>query len=302
MPTARALTFVVNPASGRGRARRVIPRLRAWASARPHLDVLIRVSGDAADARFLADEAIASGRELIVVGGDGMASIGLNAAAGSGVPFGVVPAGTGNDFCRSAGLPTRVGASLAVIAAGATAPVDLTRVTGRLADGAQQRWVGCVVSTGFDARVNHRANHQRINIGAPSYVYAVVAELRRFHPLRYRLVIDGRPREVEALLVAVGNGGVFGGGIRICPGAQMRDGVLDVTIIKPVPPILFFRLFRQLFDGSWAAHPAVERLTGRTVVVDGAGLIGMADGEDLGAVPLRCEVVPGALTLLTPAI
>ena len=304
------LTLVVNPTAGRGKAVRVHPSvvqelLKGAPSAR--LNVVRATSYEEARIRCIAAVEAArttpvDGRHdcLVVMGGDGMMHLGLNAAAGSGVPLGVIPAGTGNDFCRGVGLPTKLEAAIAVIADGHTREVDLMSVDGELVDGTQRRWVGSILSTGFDEKVNWRANHLPVSFGAPSYAYPVIAELRTFRPLRYRLLVDGVPRELDAILVAVGNAGVFGGGIRICPEASVTDGRLDVTMVHPVPRSLIFRLFRQLFTGEFAKHPSIETLTAEEVVVDGDDLFGMADGEDLGRPPFTCRAVGAAARLYVP--
>lgn len=302
-PRRPTLTLLVNPAAGRGRARRRLPDVvERLGHALPDADVAVRLTDDAADAAALAADAVAragEGDALVVLGGDGMASVGLNAAAGSGVPLGILPAGTGNDFCRGVGLPTTMDAAVAVVAAGATREIDLMRVSGdRVAGGG--RWVGSILSTGFDERVNWRANHVPLNVGAPTYAYAVLAELRTFRPLRYRVSFDGVARELDAILIAVGNAGVFGGGIRVCPDARVDDGLLDVTIVHPVSPSLVIKLFPKLFTGRFTEHPAVELLRAREVVVDGDDLHGMADGEVLGRPPFTCRAEPRAVRLFAP--
>lgn len=309
-PRRPTLTLLVNPAAGRGRARRRLPDVvERLGAALPDTDVAVRLTTDAAQARALASEAVGragDGDALAVMGGDGMASVGLNAAAGSGVPLGILPAGTGNDFCRGVGLPTTLDAAVAVVAAGATREIDLMSVEGErvegepLEAGIRRRWVGSILSTGFDERVNWRANHLPVNVGAPTYAYAVLAELRTFRPLRYRVAFDGVPRELDAVLIAVGNAGVFGGGIRVCPDARVDDGLLDVTIVHPASPALVIKLFPQLFTGAFVSHPAVELLRAREVLVDGDALHGMADGEVLGRPPFTCRAVPRAVRLFAP--
>jgi len=302
-PRRRTLTLLVNPSSGRGRARRKLPWVVAeLGDALPDADVIVRITTDYADARAQAS-AVASALEgdaLLLMGGDGMTSIGLNGAASTGVPVGILPAGTGNDFCRGVGLPTKLDAAVEVIRAGHTEDLDLMSVDGELVDGSQRRWVGSILSTGFDEKVNWRTNHLPFSIGAPSYAYGTLAELARFKPLRYRIEIDGVPRELDAILIAVGNAGVFGGGMRGCPDADVRDGLLDVTIVHPVGRGTLLRLLPRLFDGSFKTNPAVELLRAHEVVVDGDDLFGMADGEDLGRPPFTCRVVPGAIRLYTP--
>ena len=309
-PRRPTLTLLVNPAAGRGRARRRLPDVvERLGAALPDTDVAVRLTTDAAQARALASEAVGragDGDALAVMGGDGMASVGLNAAAGSGVPLGILPAGTGNDFCRGVGLPTTLDVAVAVVAAGATREIDLMSVEGErvegepLEAGIRRRWVGSILSTGFDERVNWRANHLPVNVGAPTYAYAVLAELRTFRPLRYRVAFDGVPRELDAVLIAVGNAGVFGGGIRVCPDARVDDGLLDVTIVHPASPALVIKLFPQLFTGAFVSHPAVELLRAREVLVDGDALHGMADGEVLGRPPFTCRAVPRAVRLFAP--
>jgi diacylglycerol kinase (ATP) len=305
------LTLVVNPAAGRGRARRLLPLLTAGLVAGlPDANLHVHQTTSFSDARLRCIEAVERARPaveghrrdaLIVMGGDGMMHLGLNAAAGTGVPLGLVAAGRGNDFCRGIGVPNDLPGAIRTIVAGHTLRMDLLETTGRLSDGAERRWVGSIVSTGFDARVNYRTNHLRWNFGQLSYTWSALAELSRFEPLPYRLVIDGEPREQTAMFVAVGNAGVFGGGMRACPDADVTDGLLDVTVINPVSRFTLLRLLPRMFDGGFVHDPAVERLRAREVFVDGDGLFGMADGEELGAVPLRLRAVPDMLSVFVPA-
>lgn len=305
------LTLVVNPAAGRGRARRLLPLLTAGLVAGlPDANLHVHQTTSFSDARLRCIEAVERARPaveghrrdaLIVMGGDGMMHLGLNAAAGTGVPLGLVAAGRGNDFCRGIGVPNDLPGAIRTIVAGHTLRMDLLEATGRLSDGAERRWVGSIVSTGFDARVNYRTNHLRWNFGQLSYTWSALAELSRFEPLPYRLVIDGEPREQTAMFVAVGNAGVFGGGMRACPDADVADGLLDVTVINPVSRFTLLRLLPRMFDGGFVHDPAVERLRAREVLVDGDGLFGMADGEELGAVPLRLRAVPDMLSVFVPA-
>lgn len=297
------ITLLVNPEAGRGRGRRRVPEVsEALAKALPGRHVEIELTTDQRDAELRAVEAVAraaGGGSLVVMGGDGMASVGLNACAGTAVPLGIIPAGTGNDFCRGVGLPTSIAGAVEAIRAGRTRRMDLMSVTGSLSRQQTQRYVGSVVSTGFDERVNRRTNGLPVSVGTASYLFSVLTELRSFKPLRYNLTIDGRERSLDAMLVVVGNSGLFGGGMRICPDADVYDGLLDVTIIHPVPRSLLLRLLPQVFTGGFARHPAAELIRAREVTVDGPGLFGMADGEELGRPPFACEVCPGAVSVFS---
>jgi diacylglycerol kinase (ATP) len=109
--------------------------------------------------------------------------------------------------------------------------------------------------------------------------------------------IDGRERVEPAMLVAIANAAYFGGGMKIAPGADVTDGRLDLTIIHPVSRSTLLRMLPTMFSGRFIRDPAVERLTATEVIVEGDGLYGMGDGEELGPAPLRISVAPRSLTV-----
>ena len=138
-------------------------------------------------------------------------------------------------------------------------------------------------------------------MGGLVYAWTALAELSRFEPLPYRLIIDGVPREQTAMLIAVGNAGWFGGGMQGCPNADVTDGLLDLTVVNPVSRATFLRLLPSMYTGAFIKDPAVELLRAKEVVVDGDGLYAMADGEELGDVPVTLRAVSDMLSLYSPA-
>ncbi|WP_282693678.1 diacylglycerol kinase [Streptomyces sp. CC208A] len=296
------ITLFVNPAAGRGRGVH---------AARPAADAL-RAAGhsvrtllglDAADALRRAREAVADGTgALVAVGGDGMVSLALQAVAGTGTPLGVIAVGTGNDFARSLGLPVRAPADAARLTAallrdGAARTVDLGRITTPTGP----RWYGTVLASGFDSRVNDRGNRMRLPVGRFAYDLAILAELAAFRAVPYRLVLDGdRTVETDATLVAVGNGTSYGGGMRICAGARLDDGLLDVTVVGDVGRATLLKVFPRVYRGTHLDHPAVTTHRVRSITLHAPATTGYADGEPLGPLPLTVECAPGALTVLAP--
>jgi diacylglycerol kinase (ATP) len=288
------VTLVVNPSSGKGRAQEMLPQV-AGRLRDDGLDTEILLSRSFAEAEWMTAEAVAAGTEVLaVMGGDGMMHLGVNACAGQErTSLALIPAGTGNDLCRGLGVPPfDAVAAAALIKDGCLRRVDLSRVNGR--------WVGAVLATGFDALVNHRANAMPWPKGALRYPLAVLAELRVFAPLSYRLKLDGETRELETMLVAIGNTSSYGGGMRICPEADPTDGVLDVTIIHPVSRSRLLRLLPQMYSGKFVRDPSVELVRAADVCVDGPGLVGYGDGELIAAAPLRVHCEPGALGVYVP--
>ncbi|MEU9603777.1 diacylglycerol kinase [Streptomyces sp. NPDC048057] len=292
------ITLFVNPAAGRGRgARAAQPAARALRDA--GFSVRTVLGEDAPDALRRAKDAVARGTgALIAVGGDGMTSLALQAVAGTATPLGVIAVGTGNDFARSLGLPVRdpsaAGRLVAdVLKNGAARHVDLGRVG--------ERWYGTVLASGFDSRVNDRGNRMGRIAGRFTYDVALLAELAALRPIPYRLTLDGGAvEEVEAVLVAVGNGESYGGGMRICAGASQEDGLLDVTVVGACSRTTLLRVFPRVYRGTHLSHPLVTVHRVRAITLEAAGINAYADGERLGPLPLTVECVPGAVRVLAP--
>lgn len=294
----RLVTVVCNERSGGGRAGRALPKItRRLHDALPDAELHVVKSTSFEQASDLLRTAALSARPgdvVCVVGGDGMAHLGLNACAHTDATFAIIPAGTGNDFARGVGIPGSIKESVEAIVRGKTRVVDLSLLT----NGESSRFVGAVVSSGYDARVNRATNDINLRFGALSYGYIALRELAAFEPLRYRLVVDGEPRELKAMMVAVCNTGVFGGGMQISPDANPEDGLLDVTVIHEASRGKLLRLLPTVYSGKFVTNPVVERFTATTVEVDGDGLFLMGDGEEMGDAPAKVESVPGALRVI----
>jgi diacylglycerol kinase (ATP) len=290
---AREIALLTNPTSGKGRGTRIaavaVRRLREAGFAVRDL-----AGRDAAEARDLAHKCVADGVEsLVVVGGDGMVHLAVQALAGGSTRLGIVPTGAGNDVARSLGIPRADPQRAADVVVGSrTRRIDLAR--------AGDTYVVSVLAAGFDALVNERANAMRRPRGQLRYHLATLAELRVFEPLRYTLELDGAVRRVDAMLVAVGNGPSFGGGLRITHGASLDDGWLDVVVIRRMGRLDLVRTYPRLRTGAHTRHPQYEHHRVRTVTLTAPGVVAYADGERVGALPQTVEVVPQALEVIVP--
>lgn len=289
--SGREVALLTNPSSGRGRGREAgkvaLRRLRDAG-----FGVRDLCATDAAHGLELAREAVADGVwALVVVGGDGMVHLGTQAVAESEVHLGIVPTGTGNDVARYVGVPRRdPTAAVDRVIASSPRRLDLAR------SGAT--YFVTVLAAGFDAVVNERANAMTRPRGAMRYHLATLAELRTFEPISYTLQLDGETRRVEAMLVAVGNGPSFGGGLRITEGALLDDGMLDVVVIHPMSRLGLVRAYPRLFRGTHVHLPEYEHHRVREVTIAASGIVAYADGERLGALPLTVRSVPGGLSVL----
>ncbi|MGH3548453.1 MAG: diacylglycerol/lipid kinase family protein [Pseudonocardiaceae bacterium] len=289
-------TLIVNPHSGRGAATRVAgtvaDTLRAAVPA-----LVATVTADAAETSRVAAQAAERGDDVLaVLGGDGTAHLAAQAVAGTATTLAVLPSGSGNDLAAALGIPADpVRAAQHIVQAlrtGQRRRIDLGRIEGAAG-------FTTVLCTGFDAAVNKRANAMRWPAGPRRYELAVLAELAALTPRPVRVQAAGTEVELEAILVAVGNGSCYGGGLRICPDATPADGLLDVIVIAAVSRRRLLRVFPALRTGGHVHEPEVTVLRGETVRIDGdPGWPVYADGEPQGTLPVTVHCEPGVLPVV----
>jgi diacylglycerol kinase (ATP) len=299
MTASRSTVVVaVNPMAAFGHRRdagpRTIERLRASGRTvigveQPNRELLRRET-----ARALAGGADA----LVMVGGDGMASLGIDLVAETGLPLGIVASGTGNDLADGLGLPVDdTEAAIDRLLEALDRPARVIDAA-RIRHGELTTWFGCVLSAGFDARVNERANHMTRPHGRGRYVLALLRELATLRPRRYRIVADGEPLELDAMLVSVANNPSLGGGMRIAPDARLDDGLLDLFVVGRMSRLRFLRLFPRVFAGTHTDLPEVTLRRVSTVRIEAEDVVVYADGERIGPLPVEVTVVPGVLRVL----
>ena len=287
--------IVINPVSGSGRGA-VLGREVAGYFASKKLSYCIITATSAQKLRQNLSEYLdTNGNDcegVISVGGDGLAHLVLQLVVPRKVPFTVVAAGTGNDFLRALGWQLDgLTAQLDAVTSRKPTPVDLGLV--------DSEWFGAILSTGFDSIVNEKANTLRWPKGPMKYNLAIAMELPKFRPLGYQIEIDGQIIETEAMLIAIGNGNSYGGGMKVCPDADMSDGLFDVMVLRPVSKFEFLRVFPKVFTGQHIHHPKVDIYRAAKVSLN-AEAVAYADGERVGGLPVRAECMAGAGLSWTP--
>jgi diacylglycerol kinase (ATP) len=289
-------TLIVNPNSGRGAVARVAGSVASTLrDAVPEL--VATVTTDAAATSMVAREAARRGDDMVaVLGGDGTAHLAAQALAGTATALAVLPSGSGNDLATALGVPADAVQAAQHVAkalhSGERRKIDL----GRLDGGAYFTTVLC---TGFDALVNARANALRWPTGPRRYDLAVLAEVAALRPRPVRVQADGTEVRLEAILIAVGNGPCYGGGLKICPDATPSDGLLDVIAIAAVSRRRLLRVFPRLRVGGHINEPEVTMLRGTLVRIEGDPSWPVyADGEPQGTLPVTAHCEPGALIVI----
>lgn len=300
----RRIVVAINPNAAFGRAGDAGPRTVALLKATGHeVRPLVAPTYELLLERVW--EAVADSPDaVVVVGGDGMVHLGVNLLAGTGVPLGLVPVGTGNDAALAFGIPTHdvetaVSMLLASLEAGGSL-VDTGIASWHEDGGRQQRRFLGAVSCGFDAIVNERANRMRRPKGASRYTIALLRGLARLRPIEYRVEWDGGVIEQSGALVSVANNRSLGGGMLITPDASMTDGLLDLFLVESLGRIEFLRLYPLVFSGRHVDDPRVTILRTRRARVEAADIVAYADGERLGPLPIDVEIDPLSLRVLRP--
>ena len=291
--------LVVNPTAGKNRGMalglEVAQRMRNAGH-----EVLDLSDESYAAARDRALGAIAQGLDVLaVVGGDGMVHLGVELAAETRTTLAIVAAGTGNDVARGLGLPVHDPVRAAdLVTTGTPRTIDAVR---HVDTHGGRHWFVGVLGAGFDSLVNERANTWPWPKGKMRYNLAILRELPLFKAIPYVVTIDGVRHETRAMLVVVGNGPSYGGGMRVLPDASFDDGLLDVLLLHEISTVEFLRVFPKVFKGAHVDHPAVEIIRGRSVTLEADRIVAYADGERFAPLPITVEVVPGAVTVLAPS-
>lgn len=258
------------------------------------MQLAVLEGGSAEGSLDLARRAVAEGAQaLIACGGDGTVHFALQAVAGSDTALGIIPMGTGNDIARSVGLPMKDPLAAAdVIADGRTRMVDYGTVAA--ADGSERAFLA-VMSAGFDSEVNARANSMKWPTGSSRYLMATMAELGVYRPVEFRITVDGVQTSEPGMMLAIGNGPSYGGGMFVCPNADLDDAKLDLTFLTKTNRATFLTIFPRVFKGTHIHHPSVRSLRGATIRVEAQGQTAFADGERVGPLPVDVGVVPRGL-------
>lgn len=295
----RCFTVIVNPHAGGGRARGRGQAVQQALLARG-LDATLIATTSIEHARACAGEAASSGRIAVACGGDGLlrgVAAGLVLAGRAGglaverPLMGIAPGGRGNDFARTLGLPDEPELVAEQLATAAANPIDVIDVDGEIALGN--------VYVGFDSRTNELANELRVNLGGFTYTYAGARVTWSLPQLAFSLTIDGSRHDFAGQGVTIASSAFYGGAMNVAPGADPRDGVLDVITFEQTGRAARAAALIALLRGRHLERSDVRRFPARDVRLELAPtMTAFADGDPIAQTPLTARVVPGAIDLI----
>lgn len=296
------IALLLNRKSGLGRTERIAEYV--FQKFTEHGIEFEHLEGDSAEDVII--KTIARGNEfgaVVSVGGDGSAHTAAQVAFATGLPLGIIASGSGDDIARACGLPhgrnmEAMQASVdhfitAYLASDITA-VDSIRAT--TSDG-KQHVVMAVMSAGFDSRVNSNSAKMTYVTGTVRYVLAMLKTLGNFKPIDYHWKLDGVESKFQAMVVAIGNGSMFGGGMKVCPSAHIKDGEFDILVVNKMRVATLLAVFPKIFSGGHVTHPKVEELRGKSLWLDAPTETVWGDGEYLGLTPMQLEIMPDSIKM-----
>ena len=227
----------------------------------------------------------------------------VNGIAGRDVDFATIPLGTGMDFVRTYGIPTKFEDAVLVALTGAPRTIDAGRVSYRTWSGEDaERWYANVGSVGMSGAVAQRANGMsKVLGGKATFFYALTRVFFEWENTDVTVRFDGEERHGKMHDVIVANGVWHGGGMKLAPDARSDDGAFDVVMIGDVGKVDFLTTAPKLYKGKHVDHPKVEVVRTARVEVDATEHLPIElDGEQVGTTPATFEVVPGALRVRVP--
>jgi YegS/Rv2252/BmrU family lipid kinase len=239
-------------------------------------------------------------RVICSVGGDGTANEVINGvmkADKPGIYMGFT-VGTGNDIPVAFGIPEGdINAVVECLINGQDKTFDVGYCENA------ERYFGGSASMGFDAEVADRTNKgSKKRSGTRNYQIALLQTIVKYKSHHLIITVDdGSPFEEECILVAIGNGKRYGGGMHICPSAEILDGKFSITIIDPISRFTLLRIFPRVYDGKHVEHKKVRTFDGTRIHVESKDKsLYQVDGEILGYLPETFITLPNALTVRVP--
>jgi diacylglycerol kinase (ATP) len=309
---------IVNPASAGGATG------EGWARAasdlRAHFGAFrCAFTREAGDARVIAEREARAGRRFIIAcGGDGTISevaCGI-LEAGAGAELGILPSGTGGDFRRTLKMPTTASGAARALRDGRTVEIDAGRVEFRKRAGeTETRFFVNVASCGMGGEVIRRVHEADSNSlikrgvsalgGRASYALASARAALSFVKPRLRVSIDEKPeRQIVVTNLCIANARYFGGGMKIAPDANLRDGLFDVVAVGDMDAATIFKNAYKLYFGTHlgmtqVSHTRAHRVSA-SAADEGVEVLLEVDGELVGSLPATFEILPRALRVRLP--
>jgi diacylglycerol kinase (ATP) len=304
------IDVILNPASSGGRTGQKRPQILAALERHLGRAYALHVTQRPLEATALARETILAGSGLVIaVGGDGTIQEVVNGFFAGGLPLnpdcrlGIINAGTGRGFAQSLGLPDDLEGQCAGIAGGSTRPIDIGRAVFSDENGspAERYFVNeCQAGIGGEVVKKVHAGRKRLG-GTLAFGLATLAAAWTYPNRTMTVAVDGAPPTTGKFIAVIcANGSYMAGGMRLAPEAKVEDGFLDVLFMHEQTRSERLRNFPKIYSGSHIGSPKFSCFRGRSLSLSSEETVAFeADGELLGRLPCRVEVLPSVLRVRT---
>ena len=285
--------IIVNPVAGQGTSLDLLPKVKKCLDAEGIKYSIVRTSFPG-HATQLAEELETRDTKMVAMGGDGTVREVLNGIRLPTTPVGVIPAGMGNDFARSLGIPRKASRAAHLLVDHGTKKVDLGAERGKFFN---------VMGAGFPSHVVERINrYKKMPLSGPlTYLLGLLRSVTNLENYRFLLELDGVARTLKANAIFVTNSIYTAGGLKLVPQAKMDDGLLDIVIVSGAGKMELLLALRRAYRGDHVDHPKIEFLKAEKVRIDSeTELIKMFDGELEGTTPAELEIIPETRTIIVP--
>ena len=288
--------MILNPAGGGGAATKI------WASICHEVPgIEARRTQCPGHGTRLAREAVEAGaRRVVAVGGDGTVNEVVNGLFGSDTALAVVPAGTGNDWVRTVGIPRDPSAALEVALNGRLAVTDVGEAVGH-------RYFVNVAGVGFDAEVARciaEAHGVIAKLGpTPRYIVSILKTFFGYHGADVAATVDGEERRLDKMfLMAIAVARYYGSGMMIAPDAEIDDGMFDIVWGKDVRMWELPAIMKRIFKGAHLSHPKIDSARCREITLESpVPLAFHLDGDVVGQLPVQFRIHEKALKIVVPS-
>ena len=289
--------IIINPQAGRGKCKKKWPEIKSIIESQD-IDFESYFTKAPGHASILAKDLETQGfTRIVVMGGDGTFHEVVNGLDAARVALGIIPAGTGNDFCRSVGIPLNPQITAQTLFKGRVIHVDLGCVNDRL-------FVN-VAGVGFDARVAEEVNKNvKLLTGTSAYLFALFKLVVSYRNIALKVVLDNNiDLKINSFLLAIGNGRYYGGGMCIVPSALVNDGFFHICVAGDFKKIEVLTTLPKIFSGKHLEHPKVREYKAQAIeVFSDSREVVHADGEIVSCLPAKFSILPGKLKLLLPKL
>ncbi|MEG1615627.1 MAG: diacylglycerol kinase family lipid kinase [Bacteroidales bacterium] len=290
----KKILAIVNPISGI-RPKDNIPNLIHENIDPNRFEIIVKFTEYAGHATLLAKEAVEKQTDYVLaIGGDGTINETAKALIHTDTALGIIPLGSGNGLARHLQIPLDTAKALRIINEENVISIDYCKANGHI--------FFCTAGIGFDAWISQKFAEDK-HRGGLTYIKNVLGEYLKYQPHSYELIADEQPIQEKAFLIACANASQYGNNAYIAPGANMQDGLMDITILKPFNHLEAPQLAVQLFTKTLARNSKIQTLKGKHVkIILESEEIMHVDGEPIMMdKEIDVMTIPMGLKILTPA-